>query len=1058
MKLKFWAINRQPILCIRKMSLRRKNNKLEFKKTEQILKTKGQDLQEVSVSHTCAEIDRQVPELLGVSRAVLENVIFCHQEDSLWPFRDNQTLKSIFDELFETTKFTKLNETLHRLYKDNRKKLKEEKESLDHAKFGYECLVKDMRQLQGVIENIRVNMSEMKTEKKRKDLLQASLRAENFEERLRLVANSRSLNEYKLEEVRKRVNQLTDRLTDVDHPTDEFGMESRRARLAEAEAGVLGLEGETVNAREKLEELEKERRELKESTVDFDVGEEKREAARLGGEVLELLGLGAQRDRLETRQLLEIAGLEANNRDIEIIEKEKDIAEVRAKNMGYVINERAKVGVMENDRERLRAYLKEAYNGNRVDEMKSLEEQRKKVSGELEKLCAEFQVVKAQRGEVSAAINGLIQQLKDESEMKKKVELAQEFVSFVTSKRDLARQQEVYYELAHKLKAEDPDKITFLGLEERSKKMEMVFIKLNTDLREAERLKIEIEAVLANNDTVRAESREENAGIVETVRAALGNKYPPEMNIMERFWEVKNHIRSLETDLISAAYAKNEFLMTLVDGSHEAEQCLLCEGGFSEEVYGKRKAHFEEIVGGVTPEEAERMKELEDFKKEYAILKGFRPEIEKMRANVQRVERMDADLGRLHASLGQTDHRVQQVKEEIAKLSQEQGYIKDMQEVISRIGKLEESIAGVDSEKFKGQDEDHLVRLHQRGQQAIADIPNLLNDKKTSLEIKEHNLGVLDGKIAELNKQSREINGKIQSIKNERKSEKSVEDLERDLETMDEQIAKRTKELCTEEAEMAEETERQEKELQGERAVYTKLLYLLPELERRHERLVRLNTAEKDENVIMANYKKLKEVERAMDGLRESLERDSKRLDLLREEVGVLRDKIELETGLVSVKELETSIALENAEAVVLEAKAKEEKATSLMLSEASSKVSRLEGIEEAHKKSAEDLYSRIYQNREKEMQYFERLTHFEYYRLLVEDLEQYMQSLESALVKYHKEKVEMINKNIAELWKLTYQNGDIKKIEIKAEQIVGQDMAGQKGNFDYRVMFYNRE
>ena len=55
------------------------------------------------ITHTCAEMERQVPELMGVSQSVLENVIFCHQEESLWPFGETSTLKKIFDELFDTT-------------------------------------------------------------------------------------------------------------------------------------------------------------------------------------------------------------------------------------------------------------------------------------------------------------------------------------------------------------------------------------------------------------------------------------------------------------------------------------------------------------------------------------------------------------------------------------------------------------------------------------------------------------------------------------------------------------------------------------------------------------------------------------------------------------------------------------------------------------------------------------------------------------------------------------------------------------------------------------------
>lgn len=44
---------------------------------------------------------------MGVSNAILENVVFCHQDESLWPFSDQANLKKIFDEIFDTTKYTK---------------------------------------------------------------------------------------------------------------------------------------------------------------------------------------------------------------------------------------------------------------------------------------------------------------------------------------------------------------------------------------------------------------------------------------------------------------------------------------------------------------------------------------------------------------------------------------------------------------------------------------------------------------------------------------------------------------------------------------------------------------------------------------------------------------------------------------------------------------------------------------------------------------------------------------------------------------------------------------
>lgn len=52
-------------------------------------------------------MDRFVPRLFGVTNAILEYVIFCHQEESNWPFSDQANLKKIFDEIFDTSKYSK---------------------------------------------------------------------------------------------------------------------------------------------------------------------------------------------------------------------------------------------------------------------------------------------------------------------------------------------------------------------------------------------------------------------------------------------------------------------------------------------------------------------------------------------------------------------------------------------------------------------------------------------------------------------------------------------------------------------------------------------------------------------------------------------------------------------------------------------------------------------------------------------------------------------------------------------------------------------------------------
>ena len=40
-----------------------------------------------------ADLNKLIPELMGVSTAVLESVVFVHQEDSCWPLAEDKVLK-----------------------------------------------------------------------------------------------------------------------------------------------------------------------------------------------------------------------------------------------------------------------------------------------------------------------------------------------------------------------------------------------------------------------------------------------------------------------------------------------------------------------------------------------------------------------------------------------------------------------------------------------------------------------------------------------------------------------------------------------------------------------------------------------------------------------------------------------------------------------------------------------------------------------------------------------------------------------------------------------------
>jgi DNA repair protein RAD50 len=112
----------------------KKGGALSQKALEGVLVTKNEFNQTKSVSSKCSELDTEIPSLLGVSKAILENVIFCHQEDSLWPLSEPATLKKKFDDIFSSTRYTKVLDNLKTIRKEKDAQLKLEVQALGNFK------------------------------------------------------------------------------------------------------------------------------------------------------------------------------------------------------------------------------------------------------------------------------------------------------------------------------------------------------------------------------------------------------------------------------------------------------------------------------------------------------------------------------------------------------------------------------------------------------------------------------------------------------------------------------------------------------------------------------------------------------------------------------------------------------------------------------------------------------------------------------------------------------------------------------------------------------------
>jgi len=130
-KLKFLTPRNKDVLIVRNFQLSLKKNKYEFKRLEQVLKSINSNGELVTINSTCMDTDKQVPLLMHASKAILENVIFCHQEEINWPFSESGNLKKVFDEIFDTAKYTKALDDLKDIGKKFKEKTKDTKNSLE---------------------------------------------------------------------------------------------------------------------------------------------------------------------------------------------------------------------------------------------------------------------------------------------------------------------------------------------------------------------------------------------------------------------------------------------------------------------------------------------------------------------------------------------------------------------------------------------------------------------------------------------------------------------------------------------------------------------------------------------------------------------------------------------------------------------------------------------------------------------------------------------------------------------------------------------------------------
>jgi DNA repair protein RAD50 len=260
----------QDFLVLRSFQLSQKNKgKREFKAIESILQMKDLQSQTTdSISNRCTDMEKLVPHLMGVSKAVLENVIFVHQEESYWPLGDAKSLKSKFDDIFNATRYTKALETIQKLRKERMSALRMIEQELNSLKSDQELAYlkkdqlegtkKELSQQQAIVSKLNVEIKQVESDqilKQRQKDETESLRSKIAE----FETEARSMTEevQKAQERMKAIYEEDDKQLEQAIKSNQLKKTQLDRKITEIQKKVNQLQGEIVTSERDYDELVK---------------------------------------------------------------------------------------------------------------------------------------------------------------------------------------------------------------------------------------------------------------------------------------------------------------------------------------------------------------------------------------------------------------------------------------------------------------------------------------------------------------------------------------------------------------------------------------------------------------------------------------------------------------------------------------------------------------------------------------------------------------------------------------------------------------------------------
>nr|XP_038042461.1 LOW QUALITY PROTEIN: DNA repair protein RAD50 [Anas platyrhynchos] len=1105
-RLQFRDVNGELVAVQRSMVCTQKNKKTEFKTLEGVI-TRTKHGEKVSLSSKCAEIDREMISALGVSKSVLNNVVFCHQEESNWPLSEGKALKQRFDEIFSATRYIKALETLRQVRLKQSLKVKECQTELKYLKQNKEKAQEIQDHLNNREAQLSASKENVKSIESQLDPLKCSLAAvEKNLMKVMLLDNDVKALESRRRQMDKDNQDLQQKMEKVFQGTDEQlrdRYQNHQRTVKEKEKRLSDCKRELDRAIKECQRFNSEKSELLVERGRLQLQADRhQEHIKTRDSLIQSLAAQLELDGFELsplneRQITNFHRLlkERQARDTETANhlmrefaqkeamKQKQIDEIRDKKTGLERTIDLKSDIQ---------YKRQAELKNVKHELQQLEGSSGRIVELDEEIVkTEHELEKAERSSNVETLELEVQTLQNEKinldkslrKLDQEMEQLNLHTTTITQMEMLKKDKADKEEQIRKVKSRHSEELTLLlGYFPNKKQLEDWLHGKNREINETRDRHAKLNKQLASAEQqknfISAELRrkEEQLSSYEAKLFDVCGSQDFDSNLNKLQDEIEKSSKQRAV-LAGATAVYSQFITQLTEENQSC--CPVCQRVFQTE------AELQDVISDLqsklrlAPDKLKSTEsELKRREKKRDEMMGLKPirqtvvelqerDIPDLRNKLQTVNR---DFARLKGEIEEQETLLQTVLSEkeganacLQDITLMERYQADIRDVERKIAQQEAKLLGVDLSRT-------VLQVSQEKQEKKHLWDTVTSKIELNQKIKQdqqNQIQQLKSTVNELRAEKLQISS---SMQRRQQLEEQIVELTTEFQSLHREI-KEAKEQVFPLHETLEKLQQDKEDLINKRTATNK---------ETQEKINTIKEKVKDINKYMKeiesyiqegkeDYKKQKESE--LDEVNSQLvacekqkEKISKEMEIIRQDIDTqkiqerwLEDNLTLRKRNEELKEVEDNInrlMKEMGEMKVPQMKNEqknlEEKIEALKRNHHVA-LGRQRGFEEEIVRFKKEL--RESQFKDAEEKYREMMIVMRTTELLNKDLDTYYKALDKAIMTFHSMKMEEINKIIRDLWRNTYRGQDIEYIEIRSDADENVSAADKRRSYNYRVV-----